>query len=214
MLVDLRLFNIAIFYPLPVGVCFNAVNPETFVNGLSVLTSTFFGVEVVLIGVKLATLTLVGGFETVLGAFIVLRAVGFTAAVLVVFNVLKAEGLTAATLVVGVFVLNAPVKLALVLLTLVVGVLVKEVSLFAIPVTAPAVVNPVFTVDAKLFNVSLPVSFASKFKPPTVLSASLPVVNVDTLLTASEFELASTVEPANNTAFIMVASFTVPLVTN
>ena len=70
------------------GVGFNAVNPETLVNGLSVLTSTFFGAEVVLIGVKFATLTFVGVFA----AFNVLRAAGLTGAVLALFNVLNAEG--------------------------------------------------------------------------------------------------------------------------
>jgi len=191
------------------GVCFNPVNPETLVNGLSVLTSTFFGGEVVLIGVKLATLTLVGIFA----AFNVLRAAGFTAVVLGLLSVFNAAGFTAATLVVGLVVLKAPVKLALVLLTLVTG-FVKDVALFNKPVAVDNALKPVPTVDVKSVNVSLPVVLAIKFKPPTVVSVPVPVVNVDTLFTVLEPVLARIVEPANNTAFIRVASLTFPFVTN
>jgi hypothetical protein len=68
------------------------------------------------------------------------RAAGFTAVVLGLLSVFNAAGFTAAVLVVGVFVLKAPVKLAFVVLTLVLGVLVKAVALFNKPVaveTAP-----------------------------------------------------------------------------
>ena len=164
------------------GFCFNAVNPDILVNGLSVLTSTFLGAEVVLIGVKLATLTLVGGFA----AFNVLRAAGFTGAVLALFNVLKAEGLTAAT--VGLFVLKAPVKLALVVLTLVTG-LVKDVALFNKPVAVDAAAKPVPT--------TFPASLASTFKP---LVPEVSVVSSPSTPSASKFEL-DTKKPTANKAF-------------